>query len=180
MKRIYLIRHCKADGQEPDAQLTSEGQLQADQLAALFIAKQIDYIISSSYERAVSTIRPLAEALNMTIHMDNRLCERVLSAEEIDDWMEKLKESFEDLDMKLSGGESSREAMMRGISVIEEIIDRPEMNIVVVTHGNLLSLILKYYDNDIGFNDWSRLSNPDVFELDLNREETRRITRIWT
>lgn len=179
MKRIYLIRHCKAEGQEPDAQLTREGQLQADQLAEYFIGKQIDYIISSPYERAISTIRPLAETLNLTIHKDNRLCERVLSAEEIDNWMEKLKETFEDLDMKLAGGESSREAMMRGITLIEELLDRREMNIAVVTHGNLLSLLLKYYDHEIGFNDWRKLSNPDVFELALNRKGERRITRIW-
>ncbi len=181
MKRIYLIRHCKAAGQESDAQLTREGWLQADQLAAFFIEKEIDYIVSSSYERAICTIRPLAEALNLQIHIDHRLCERVLSTEVIDDWMEKLKDSYEDLDLKLCGGESSRKAMTRGISVIEELIDRSEINIAVVTHGNLLSLILKHYDNNVGFDEWRNLSNPDVFEMIImNQKEKKHINRVWT
>lgn len=180
MKRIYLIRHCKAAGQQSDAQLTREGWLQADQLARFFIEKKIDYIVSSSYERAICTIRPLAEALSLSIHADHRLCERVLATEAIEDWMGKLKDSYEDLDLKLRGGESSREAMTRGISVIEELIDQPEMNIAVVTHGNLLSLILKYYDHSFGFDEWRNLSNPDVFEMMiLNQNEIKHINRIW-
>ncbi|MBB6638296.1 histidine phosphatase family protein [Cohnella thailandensis] len=180
MKRIYLIRHCKANGQEAGAQLTIEGRIQAKHLAEFLTEKQIDYIVSSSYERAISSIRPLAKKLNLMIHMDNRLCERVLSTEELVNWMETLRESYEDLDRKLPGGESSRDAMTRGVSVINELYSRTEKNIAVVTHGNLMSLILKYYNNSYGFNEWERLTNPDIYELvkPKNEEETT-LNRIW-
>jgi len=36
MKRIYLVRHCKAAGQEPEAPLTEEGVTQAERLADFF------------------------------------------------------------------------------------------------------------------------------------------------
>lgn len=180
LKRIYLIRHCKATGQEPSAQLTIEGHLEAELLADLLTEKQIDYIVSSPYDRAMSTIGPLAQKHKLTINIDHRLRERVLSSNVLDNWMAELKETYEDLDIALPGGESSREAMNRGVSVIEEVLGRAERNIVVVTHGNLMSLVLKYFDNKYGFDEWSRLTNPDVYEIFMNKDEVLPyINRIW-
>ena len=34
---------------------------------------------------------------------------------------------------------------------------------VVVTHGNLLTLILRSFDAHFGFDHWERLTYPDVF-----------------
>jgi len=180
MKRIYLIRHCRATGQESSAELTLEGLLQAEQLAEFLAERQIDFIVSSPFERAIASIRPLAQKLNVTIHIDDRLRERILSSEQLDDWMKDLKKTFEDMELTFPGGESSRTAMQRGISSIEELLKRQEENIVVVTHGNLLSLILKYYDSEYGFNEWKRLTNPDVFELIFIGNKVNPITsRIW-
>ncbi|HBU80510.1 histidine phosphatase family protein [Paenibacillus sp. UMB7766-LJ446] len=47
MKNIYVVRHCKADGQAPDAQLSAIGAEQAEKLAGFLSNKDIDYIISS-------------------------------------------------------------------------------------------------------------------------------------
>lgn len=71
-----------------------------------------------------------------------------------------------------------REAMIRGVAVIEELIQRPEMNFVVVTHGNLLTLILKHYDDSFGFEAWSRLSNPDIYELRITGDKGREIQHL--
>lgn len=180
VKHIYLVRHCKATGQESGAELTEVGQLQAYQLSEFLTDKQIDYIVSSPFERALSSIRPLAQKLDLRIHIDNRLSERFLSSEKLDDWMNSLKETFEFMDLTLPGGESSREATKRGISVVEDLLKRPELNIAVVTHGNLLSLMLKYYDSRSGFDEWRRLTNPDVYELVFCISEVPRIKRrIW-
>lgn len=180
VKRIYLVRHCKASGQEKTAKLTDEGLRQSKKMVDFFFGKDVDLIISSPYERAVSTVQPLSKKLGLEIHMDDRLSERVLSPNNLVNWMDKLKDSFIDLDLKLQGGESSQEAMDRGISVINELFQREERNMIVVTHGNLLSLILKYVDESFGFEDWRALSNPDVFEL-YRCEETGEIRkeRLW-
>jgi 2,3-bisphosphoglycerate-dependent phosphoglycerate mutase len=180
MKRIYLIRHCKADGQEPGARLTSEGLEQAQKLADFFFAKHVDYIVSSSYDRAIATIAPLAQKIHLNINTDARLCERILSSEVLDNWEEKLFDTFQDHEMRLPGGETSSEAMERGISVLEELVEQSANTIVVVTHGNIMCLMLRHYDKQYGFDEWKKLTNPDVFELQLlHKGEQVCIRRIW-
>ena len=179
LRHIYLIRHCKATGQEPNARLTIEGQEQADRLAEFMAERKIDYIVSSPYERAINSIRPLANILRLRINIDERLGERVLSMEQLDDWMERLKESFEDLDLKLPGGESSREAMRRGVAVVEEIISSQFQNSIIVTHGNLMTLILKHNDKSYGFDEWKSLTNPDIYEIDKDLNGRTHVKRLW-
>lgn len=171
MKRIYLVRHCKAAGQAPNAGLTEQGQADANYLQEFFADKIIDEIISSPFIRAKDSISPFAAARGMRVLVDDRLVERVLCSYEITDWMEKLEMTFHDLDLKLEGGESSNEAMQRGIELIEELITRDTENFIVVTHGGLLSLILKYYDKEFGFTDWKKLSNPDIFLLEVDQDQ---------
>ena len=180
LKRIYLIRHCKADGQHPGAQLTSQGVEQAYKLADFLSTRDIDHIISSSYQRAIASITPLAQRIDLKVNTDDRLCERILSSEALDNWEEKLYETFQDNEMRLPGGESSFEAAERGISVLEELLEHSANNIAVVTHGNLMCLMLRCYDKQYGFEEWRQLTNPDVFELvlSLNRKAVS-IKRIW-
>ena len=178
MKNIFLIRHCKAEGQEPAARLTSEGAEQSHQLAERLRSKGIDFVITSPYQRAIESIMPLCNVLGLAYTVDRRLEERVLSSKNLDNWMELLKETYIDLDIVYEGGESSKEAMQRGMEVIHEVINGPYHNIAVVTHGALMSLILKHFDDSMGYEEWLNLSNPDIY---LIRVENRKyeIERIW-
>ena len=180
MKRVFLIRHGKAIGQEPGAKLTSEGLEQAFELADFLCEKQIDHIISSTYERAVATVEPLAQKLNLEINTDARLCERILSSESLSNWEDKLYETFQNSELRLPGGETTFEAMQRGISVLQELFEPSATNTAVVTHGNMMCLMLRYYDKAYGFDEWKKLTNPDVFELQFSDfEEAVSIQRIW-
>jgi 2,3-bisphosphoglycerate-dependent phosphoglycerate mutase len=180
LKRIYLIRHCKAEGQHSSAPLTVEGLEQAHRLADFLSTRHIDHIISSSYQRAIATITPLAQRIDLSVNTDARLCERILSSEALDNWEEKLYDTFQDNEMRLPGGESSFEAMERGISVLEELFEQSANNIAIVTHGNIMCLMLRYYDRKYGFEEWRQLTNPDIFELVLtNKREVVSIKRIW-
>lgn len=165
MKKIYLIRHCEAEGQPPEAALTERGFKQAIQLADLFTGISINRIISSPFVRTIQSIEPLAKRLNLEIETNDLLTERVLSSENLSDWLEKLRSTFEDFDLKFEGGESSNEAVKRIISVVEEVLNSEAENTIIVTHGNLLSLLLNHYNNHFGFEDWKALRNPDVFLL---------------
>ncbi|UNK20293.1 phosphoglycerate mutase family protein [Paenibacillus sp. N3/727] len=178
MKNIFLVRHCKAKGQEPTAELTIEGVEQSHQLAGLLQSKGIDLIITSPYKRAIESILPLCNKLDLRYTVDNRLEERVLSSKNLDNWMELLKETYENLEIVYEGGESSREAMNRGMEVINEIMNGPYQNVVVVTHGALMSLILKYFNNSIGYEEWSKLTNPDIY-LISNENKEYEVGRIW-
>ncbi|RCW64976.1 histidine phosphatase family protein [Saliterribacillus persicus] len=166
MKRIVLIRHCHATGQHKDSPLSKLGNNQAYHLAIFLqqLSFPIDRILSSPYLRAIETIRPFAQDHNIKIETDERLQERLLSEEPIDDWLEILEASFDDFDFKLPGGESSQDAFNRAEEIVSEIFEEPNHeNIALVTHGNLLTLLLRYFQIDFGFKQWTRLTNPDVF-----------------
>ncbi|WP_404328327.1 histidine phosphatase family protein [Mesobacillus maritimus] len=178
MKQIYVIRHCEAEGQPSEAQLTKRGMKQALDLSELLSYIKVDRIISSPYKRAMETIEPLAKNLNIEVEVDSRLTERILSTHNMSDWFENLRNTFEDLELKFEGGESSREAMKRVVEVVEEIFNSNIDNTIIVTHGNLMSLLLKHFNSEYGFEDWKNLSNPDVF---LIKNEKNKVTfeRIW-
>jgi 2,3-bisphosphoglycerate-dependent phosphoglycerate mutase len=164
---LYLVRHCQATGQEPDAPLTETGQQQAMVLADWLGETQITRIISSPYVRAYQSVIPLAERLRLTIEVDDRLIERVLCSTPLNDWREKLAETFVDLDLSFAGGESSRVAMSRGMAVVDEVIRHAESSVAIVTHGNLMALILKMFDEQIGYTEWAKLRNPDVYQVQI-------------
>ncbi|MFF2445884.1 histidine phosphatase family protein [Neobacillus sp. NPDC058068] len=178
MKRIYLIRHCEAEGQPFEAQLSERGFRQAVELTEFFSTFKIDRIISSPFMRAIQSIQPLAMLLQVPIEEEPRLTERVLSNNNLPDWLEKLSATLDDLDLKFEGGESSREAMQRIVGVVEEVFVGETENTIIVSHGNLLSLLLKYFNKDFGFDEWRNLSNPDVFIL-KSENKTVSIERVW-
>lgn len=173
-KILYLVRHCQAMGQEPEAQLTPEGKIQAEALTDFFKSMEVCHVISSPFTRAIQSIEPLAASRSLPIQIDDRLAERVLSTGNLPDWMEKLEESFSDLDLAFEGGESAREAAERGASALAEAPD----NTIMVTHGNMMGLLLKKFEETYGFEEWKALSNPDVYVLAIDGEDTS-IQRLW-
>jgi 2,3-bisphosphoglycerate-dependent phosphoglycerate mutase len=177
-KTLYIVRHCKAAGQAPDAPLTSDGLAQAVQLADRLAELPIQRIVSSPFRRAIQSIAPLAERLVLPVATDERLAERVLSAAELPNWLAALEATFDDLDRCFEGGESSRAAMQRAVAVVREIELHPADTIVLVTHGNLMALLLKHFDRRIGFAEWQGLSNPDVYRVVLAPERAE-IARVW-
>ncbi|GGM23371.1 phosphoglycerate mutase [Paraliobacillus quinghaiensis] len=182
MKRLIMIRHCQAESQHKDAPLTKSGVNQAHRLAEfLNNNKQIklDRIITSPFMRAIETIRPYADHHNISIEKDRRLQERLLSDQPIDDWLDVLEKSFLDFDFRLPGGESSNDALKRGIQVLNEALqDQDNEQIAIVTHGNLLSILLSEFDKEFGFYQWKTLKNPDVFLIEKDID-SYRLEHIW-
>lgn len=177
MRNIYVVRHCQAEGQEPEAPLTENGQKQAIDVANFFKNKEVDRIISSPFKRAIQTIQPLANELNIKIETNHQLAERVLSSTNMPDWFEKLKATYEDFDLTYQGGESSREAANRIIEVVDDISKNDAEHTILVTHGGLMSLLLNHYNKNFGFEQWAALSNPDIYILKLDQYIT--LERIW-
>jgi 2,3-bisphosphoglycerate-dependent phosphoglycerate mutase len=177
-KRLYLVRHCAAYGQEPDAPLTPEGEKQAAALADFLAPFAIERILSSPFRRAQSSIAPLAARRGLPIEVDDRLVERVLSSTPLPDWRSHLQASFTDPDYCLPGGESSRAALARAVAVLRDVGGHPAATTVIVTHGNLLALLLRHCDEHVGFAEWERLTNPDVFVVSLT-ELIKPARRLW-
>jgi 2,3-bisphosphoglycerate-dependent phosphoglycerate mutase len=167
---FYLVRHCQATGQEPDAPLTDTGKQQAIALADWFSEMPIGRIICSLYSRALQSIMPLSEHLRLAVETDERLVERVLSPLPLNNWRESLAKTFIDLDLSFEGGESSRTGMMRGVAVVNQALQQTANPVVIVTHGNLMTLVLKHFDQEIGFAEWERLQNPDVYCIQFSNK----------
>lgn len=166
-KVLYVVRHCQAAGQAPGAPLTAEGARQALRLADQLAECGIERIVTSPYARAVQSIAPLAQRLGLPLIADERLIERALSAAPLDEWQAALQATFEDLDRCYAGGESSRTAMRRAVALLNEIAAHPAQISAVVTHGNLMALLLKHFDPAIGFAFWQQLANPDLYRVTL-------------
>ncbi|KQL39291.1 phosphoglycerate mutase [Bacillus sp. FJAT-25509] len=177
-KEIYIIRHCEAVGQPYEANLTKRGLHQANHLADFYSKIKIDQIISSPFLRAIQSIEPTSNEKKIDIVLDDRLSERMLSSIDLPDWLDKLEATFEDMELKFDGGESSQEATNRAISVIDEIIKSENKSTIVVTHGNLMSLILKQFNEGFGFENWKKLSNPDIYLLKFKNNEFD-CERLW-
>jgi 2,3-bisphosphoglycerate-dependent phosphoglycerate mutase len=177
MKYIYIVRHAKADGQPFHASLTQEGEEQARSLVSFLEKYPVESIYSSPFRRALQTIQPFADHKGIPIHEDDRLGERILSEKDFPDWKDKLRESFEDFSLVFPGGESNEEGMKRAASFIEDIVKSEENHIVVVSHGNLTTLLLRCFDEKYGFNELFALTNPDVY---LVKVDEGRVERVWT
>jgi 2,3-bisphosphoglycerate-dependent phosphoglycerate mutase len=173
---LYLVRHAAATGQEPEAPLTAEGRFQSGKLAEFFRDIELDLVVSSPYVRAVETILPLAQERGLSVETDPRLKERVLCGRPRDDWMDLLKRSFEDPHLCFEGGESGKEALERALSALKDWTRSSAKNVAIVSHGNLLALILGHFDRRFGFEGWKAMSNPDVYQVRLPEG---RVERIW-
>ena len=70
------------------------------------------------------------------------------------------------------------QAMKRVNEVVNELIEE-EGNIVLVTHGNLMSLLLHHISPTFGFQEWAQLSNPDVYIVEKINGQQLHFERIW-
>ncbi|WP_181348416.1 histidine phosphatase family protein [Thalassobacillus sp. CUG 92003] len=166
MDKLILVRHSAAEGQHEDSPLSKSGVRQSQALATFLdhSSYKIDRIISSPFLRATETIKPYAENKGIEIEPDARLEERILSREPLDDWEETLEDSFLDPEFKICGGESSNEAKQRVASLLQELEnDADHDTTLLVTHGNLLALMLQLFNVEIGFKEWKQISNPDAY-----------------
>ncbi len=176
---LILVRHCQATGQEPNAPLSHVGVQQAQTLADILSDHPIDHITTSEYLRAQQSIQPFASISCLPIHSDPRLNERTLSAEPIENWQEVIHDSFDDHDLRAPGGESASEVLARAWAALNEIIAAGHSLPLVVTHGNLMALVLHSLDRKFGFEGWKSLSNPDVFLLSDFGTRRMAVNRIW-
>jgi 2,3-bisphosphoglycerate-dependent phosphoglycerate mutase len=177
-KIIYVIRHCQATGQEPEAPLTTAGRAQAQALAGFLLDSKIERIVSSPFLRAIQSIEPLACSLGMEIETDERLVERILSSTPLPDWLTCLRDTFTNPDLSFPGGESSRMATQRAVSALEDILDHEQQITALISHGNLSTLLLGHFDTTIGFSTWERMTNPDVFRVCLSASKTT-VEHLW-
>ncbi|WP_261300934.1 histidine phosphatase family protein [Paenibacillus andongensis] len=184
---IYMVRHAESPfvfGQEKTRGLSEEGLADSRRVSDLLKDVEFDSIVSSTYTRAIQTVQYLAESKGLPIKEFEELRERPIKGLDYKaPWEELLKAietSFVDLDFALEGGESTRDAQQRSIPIIENLLKQYRgKNIVIGTHGNIMTLIMNYYNNNYGFDFWNSTSKPDIYKMTFIDNQLEGIERIW-
>lgn len=152
--RIGLIRHGLTDWNalgriqgHSDIPLNEEGRQQASKLAERLAIEHIewDHIVSSSLERAHETARIIAERLNIPLlEPDERLKERGFGQIEGMTWEEREAKWGADWETVELGQEPLDVLQGRALDFLEASWQQfPNHNILVVSHGGLLSQLFK-------------------------------------
>ncbi len=98
-------------------------------------------------------------------------------------WKELLiaiDKSFIDIDYSLEGGESTRKAQQRAIPIIDKLLcEYKGKNIVIGTHGNIMTIIMNYYNKEYGFEFWNSTSMPDIYKMTFEFDRLKDIERLW-
>jgi 2,3-bisphosphoglycerate-dependent phosphoglycerate mutase len=186
MTTVYFVRHAHSPwiaNREAERPLSDAGQDAAARVADLLAGDAIDAVVSSPYARAYETVEPVAERHGLDVAVDAGFRERQLT----DGPVETIGETFEsavtavweDWSFAWPDGESSLEAQRRGLAALDRALSRYEGGSVVVgTHGQLLTTVLNYYDDQFDAAFWrDELTTPDVYEAEFVDGELVSIDR---
>ncbi|WP_141546952.1 histidine phosphatase family protein [Bacillus sp. AFS053548] len=182
MTNLYLVRHAHSTytPDELGRPLSKRGFTDAINVTKLLINEKIDYVISSPYKRAIQTVQEIAKSSNLDIIIEEDFKERLLSLEPVGDFEKEIREVWMDFKRSLNGGESNYTAQKRGIEAINKLlVNYSGKNIVIGTHGNLMVLIMNYFDQKYDFNFWNELAMPDIYKLTFEGKSLVKVKRIW-
>jgi 2,3-bisphosphoglycerate-dependent phosphoglycerate mutase len=179
---FYLIRHAHAEWQ-PDEQrpLSLQGERDALRVAETLADRPVRAAISSPYRRAIQTIAPLADTLDLEIQIDDRFRERALGNWSTVSFDEAVRLTWQDMTFRHDGGESNQAAQERAIAALMDLVAGDSTNhCAIASHGNLVALTLNAFDPEIDFGFWAQLTMPDIYQVEVRRGKGATYRRIWT
>ncbi|KAA0767339.1 histidine phosphatase family protein [Bacillus sp. AR2-1] len=168
MTTIYFVRHAHSTytKEERERPSSEKGLLDTQHVTRLLKDKHIDVVISSPYKRAMQTVQGIANTYNLSIQLEEDLRERLLSKEPVQDFNDALQKVWEDWTFAYEGGESNDVAQRRAVICMQSILKKYKgKNIVIGTHGNIMVLLMNYFDSKYDFQFWKTLHMPDVYKL---------------
>ncbi len=178
---FLLVRHAHASWRPDEMRpLSPRGRRQAEAVARRLLLEKPTAIYSSPYLRARQTAEPLALEVGLTIQESADLRERSLGHQRVEDWQATIRPTWEDFSLAYpAGGETNAEAMKRARRVFTILRHRHlGETIVLVTHGNLLVLLLRLLDESKGFDFWRALRMPDLFRWVVTPDSHHRLERL--
>jgi 2,3-bisphosphoglycerate-dependent phosphoglycerate mutase len=177
---IFLVRHAHAHWTpDEDRPLSARGRRDAERVADVLCAHPISALYASPARRAWQTIAPLAERLDLPVCCAPALRERRLADGPVDDFEQAVRATWADPGFAHPGGESNAAAQRRGVRFVEHTLARwSAAQVVLATHGNLLTLLLQHYDPAIGYAFWQSLTMPDIYRLDVSVGNTGLVRRL--
>lgn len=182
---IYMVRHAESpytEGNERTRGLTLEGKKNVGKITEILKDEGINMIISSPYARAILTVEGLAGELALDIQIFEDLRERHFSDCLItnEEFMPAIKRMFEDSAYSLPGGESNTLCQKRSVGVMKYILQEHKgKKIAVGTHGNVMTLMMNYFDSTYGWDFLNQTKKPDIYKLLFKDLELKEVERLW-
>jgi len=87
---------------------------------------------------------------------------------------------WEDENFSWEGGESNIVAQKRGVEATFHVLEKYKgQNIAIGTHGNIMTLIMNYFDKQYDFNFWNNLTMPDIYRLNFEGKELKNVSKLY-
>lgn len=184
---IYMVRHGESprmDGNERTRGLTDKGISDTSRITDILQGEEIEVFVSSPYQRAILTIKDLAKCTGKEIIVFENLKERVFSNEEhpIPDkeLFPLLEKSFSNPNFALTGGESNSVCQNRAMLVLKELLNTYQgQKVVLGTHGNVMTLMMQFFDKQYDLNFLLHTSKPDIYKMEFEGQELVDVKRLW-
>ncbi len=78
------------------------------------------------------------------------------------------------------GGESNKDAQKRGVNATLQLLNEyRNKKIVIGTHGNMMVLIMNYFDKRFDYSFWKSLTMPDIYKLEFEGSKLISTSRLW-
>ncbi|TCP29383.1 2,3-bisphosphoglycerate-dependent phosphoglycerate mutase [Scopulibacillus darangshiensis] len=179
---LYFVRHAHSTytPDELGRPLSEKGFQDANRVTKLLSYKHIDHVISSPYLRARQTVEGLADSVGKDIKIIEGFKERKLQDGSAGNFEEAVKKVWSDYSFAWEGGESNLEAQKRGIVATEWVLKQFKgSNVAIGTHGNIMVLIMNYYEKQYDYEFWKQLAMPDIYKLSFDGDKLIGCKKIW-
>ena len=156
--KIYFVRHGESEQtdkvhQSPETILTDHGKAQARHVAKFLSHIHIDTIITSTYARSMLTAQEIAKTIKVPIIRSNLFIERRMphsfvgkpvQDEALSDIHQSIRDNFYNKNWHHEDEENFYDITARVKKALEFIITENKQEIIVVTHGYFLTILIFY------------------------------------
>jgi broad specificity phosphatase PhoE len=179
VKRIYFVRHgetilnAQRVRQGAEGALSEKGRTQAQATGERLKNFPIDIMLVSPFERTQETAGIINEIIHKPFELNDLLKERKNPTEIIGKWyddvevrhiIDRIDKSFHEGNLRYSDEENYEDLKARAEQLLDYLATRPEKNILCVTHGIFLTMVIAViqYRNKLTPMDYARLAyhNP--------------------
>ncbi|MDX8044471.1 histidine phosphatase family protein [Gracilibacillus sp. S3-1-1] len=182
LTHVFFVRHAHS-AYTPDElgrPLSQKGLADAKRVSDILEKEKIDVIISSPYQRAIQTVEKVAKTRRKEIILEEAFKERTLSVKPVKDFPFAIAKVWEEPTFAWDGGESNVIAQKRGVQGLLNTLDKYEgQHIVIATHGNILTLIMNFFNEKYDVHFWETLDMPDVYHVTFEQKKLEAVNRLW-
>jgi len=185
-KQLILVKHSLPEIVEniPAREwvLSDEGRSRARMLAEKLKSDHPEIIISSVEAKAKQTAEIISEGLGLQFGIMKGIHEHDRSGVPIhskDEFQSLVRRFFEQPNTLIFGNETGAQALGRFRKSVQTILESHKgRNLVIVSHGTVMSLFVSWLTRMDGYQLWKKLGLPSFMVLDMLDQQLLKIENI--